>query len=73
MSLLKLQYKVVSSAYMSIFSIIISRHWVTRQIANVDKKKGKGPRIDPCGTPVELLRVLDFALLYTTYCSLLHK
>ena len=39
MSLLKLQYKVVSFAYISIFSIL--------EIANVDTKKSNGPRVIP--------------------------
>ena len=36
-------------------------------------KKSKGPRIDHCGMLVEMVTILDFAPLYSTYCSLLHN
>ena len=51
----KLQYSVVSSAYISML-----KTWLTLGMSLIYIRKSKGPRIEPCGTPSEIEFVLDF-------------
>ena len=34
------------------------------------KRISSGPNIEPCGTPHVMISLLDWALLYSTYCAL---
>ena len=54
----KLQYSVVSSAYISML-----KTWLTLGKSLIYIRKSRGLRIEPCGTPSEMEFVLDFELL----------
>ena len=51
----KLQYSVVLSAYINML-----KTWQTLGRSLLYKRKSRGPRIEPCGTPSNIDFVLDF-------------
>ena len=51
----RLQYNVVSSAYISISNILLTEGRSLIYIRN-----NSGPNIDPCGTPVAIEALFDF-------------
>ena len=57
-----LQYNVVSSAYINILK---TRLTIGKSL--MYKRKSKGPKIEPWGTPIEIDFVSDLEPLYSTY------
>ena len=64
----RLQYNVVSSAYISISNLLLT---VGRSLIYI--RNSNGPNIDPCGTPVVIEALFDFMLSYSTYGNLFAK
>ena len=64
----RLQYNVVSSAYISISNLLLT---VGRSLIYI--RNSNGPNIDPCGTPVVIEALFDFMPSYSTYGNLFAK
>ena len=56
-----LQYNVVSSAYINLLK---TRLTLGKSLMYI--RKSKGPKLEPCGTPIEIDFVSDLEPLYST-------